>query len=134
MRRLLIIPLLLILVAAAGSTAQLEFIQAETQGNNVVVRWQTVQEVDVRGFELHRRAESTGEQFSRVYETQPLGPRAEYRYRDDQVYKSLPTQRVDYRLEVVYTNGTREVLAEKSVNYTSTATRRTWGSIKAMFQ
>jgi hypothetical protein len=35
---------------------------------------------------------------------------------------------------VVYSNGLREVLASKSLNYTSTPLRRSWGSIKAMFQ
>jgi hypothetical protein len=56
-----------------------------------------------------------------------------YSFRDDQVYKSAADQ-LDYRLEVVYENGLREVLVTKSLNYTTTAIRRTWGSIKAMFQ
>ncbi|MDX1546474.1 MAG: hypothetical protein R3247_05780, partial [Rhodothermales bacterium] len=57
----------------------------------------------------------------------------EYRFVDDQVYKSA-AEELDYRLDAVFSNGLRQQVASKKLNYTPTAIRRTWGSIKAMFQ
>ena len=48
---------------------------------------------------------------------------------DSQVFKS-GSDKLDYQLEAVYSNGVREVIRTESLNYTSTAVRRTWGSLK----
>ena len=75
----------------------------------------------------------TNDQFVSVHVVKSHGAGKPYLYRDDQVYKAGADQ-LDYRLEAVFENGLREVVRSASVNYTSTAVRRTWGSIKAMFQ
>ena len=113
---------------------QLEFFQVENQSQEFVITWKSLIEEDVRVFELtHRTALSSGEQFVTVFAPEAHGTDKVYTYRDNQVYKS-GSEKVDYQLWAVYTSGVREVVATKSVNYTSTAVRRTWGSLKAMFQ
>ena len=71
--------------------------------------------------------------FVQVHQVDAHGPNRGYGFRDTQVYKT-GSDKLDYQLEAVYMNGVREVVRSESMNYTSTAVRRTWGSLKAMFQ
>lgn len=117
-----------------SNTAQLDFFKIEKEENNLVISWETVQEDDVREFALYRRTSFSNNQFVAIQKAFPAhGTSKLYKHIDDQVYKSA-LDKVDYRIEVVYTNGLRQVLSTQSINYTSTALRRTWGSLKAMFQ
>ena len=87
-------------------------------------------------YEVQRRSTFSNGQFVTVQETTAQGVNRRYEYKDDQVFKSAAAATrdvVDYRLVAVYQSGARQILASQSVNYTSTALRRTWGSIKAMF-
>jgi len=115
------------------SDMELEFFQVENQGQEFVVTWKALVEEDVYAYELTRRTALSNEQFIKVFAPEAHGTNKVYSFRDNQVYKST-SEKLDYRLQVVYTNGLREVITTKSVNYTSTAIRRTWGSLKAMFQ
>jgi hypothetical protein len=112
---------------------QIRFFKIDEEGSDLVVSWQTDQESEVREFELQRMTRFTNNQFVKIQSIEPHGTSKPYIFRDDQIFKSSSEQ-VDYRLEVIYINGVREQLAREQVNYTSTAIRRTWGSIKAMFQ
>ena len=112
---------------------QISYFRIAEEGNDVLVSWQAREESDVKEYELFRMTRLTNNQFVKIQSIPPHGPGKAYLYRDDQVFKSS-SELVDYRLEVVYTDGVREQLARDQVNYTSTAIRRTWGSIKAMFQ
>ena len=97
-----------------------------------MLTWETDVEADVQSFELFRK-NSQSPTFARVAEVDAHGTGLPYAVRDDGVYKT-GSEMIDYRLEVVYSNGLRQHVAEKKVNYTPTAIRRSWGSIKAMFQ
>lgn len=58
-----------------------------------------------------------------------------YEWTDRNVFKSsAEAEPVAYNLIAIDASGGRSLLAQTEVNYTSTAVRRTWGSIKAMFQ
>lgn len=136
MNRLFIIITFLVLPAFSGvhtGSVQMSFFKIEEDNNDLVVTWQTAQENEVREFELQRMTRFTNNQFVKVQSVPPHGPNKRYVFRDDQVFK-VSSEQVDYRLEVIYMDGVREELAREQVNYTSTAIRRTWGSIKAMFQ
>jgi hypothetical protein len=109
-----------------------EFRVEETEGT-IVVRWTSVQETSVRAYEVHRRTRSSDNQFVRVASIPPHGTGRPYEFRDTQVFKAAADD-VTYRLEGIRTNGERVGLGERSVSYSPTAVRRTWGSIKAMFQ
>jgi hypothetical protein len=135
MRFGLLIGLLLVLTGAgyAAYGVRLAFFTVENQSRDFIITWQVDVEEAVQQYELQRRTPYSNGEFVAVQSFLPQGVSKPYRYKDDQVYKSVSEQ-VDYRLEVVYDNGVREVLAAKSLSYTPTAIRRTWGSIKAMFQ
>ena len=132
------IPIILLLMLSAFSavpsgTVQISYFRIAEEGNNIVISWQAREESEVKEYELYRMTRLTNNQFVKIKAIPPHGIDKAYIYRDDQVFKSS-SELVDYRLEVVYQDGVREQLARDQVNYTSTAIRRTWGSIKAMFQ
>jgi hypothetical protein len=116
-----------------SSGVRLIFFKIQPEGRDFVVTWRADVEEDVREYELLRKTTMSNDQFVRVYVSRPHGTSKEYMFRDTQVYKSGAEQ-LDYRLRVVYANGTRQVVTTQSINYTSTAIRRTWGSLKALFQ
>ena len=138
MKRLPLLIVLILLLAGAGTavhssyTVRLSYFKADPQDNNFALAWKAELEENVHLYELHRKTSYTGS-FVKVHTMPGHGVGKEYKYLDTQVYKST-SEEVDYRLDVVYTNGLRQQLAEKRLNYTPTAVRRTWGSIKAMFQ
>ncbi len=107
--------------------------EIRNEGSDFVITWSTEIEEDVRAFEIQRRTTSSNDQFVKIHSVTGLGPGQQYEYRDSQVFKSN-SDRLDYRLDVVYENGVREAIRDESMNFTSTAVRRTWGSLKAMFQ
>lgn len=119
--------------AHAQNSARLDFFKVDRAENDMVITWKATTETGVSRYELQRKTRFTNNQYVVVSEISPQGTGQTYRIMDDQVYK-VSSEQVDYRLEVVYTNGVREELANQSVNYTPTTVRRTWGSIKAMFQ
>ncbi|GMQ81685.1 MAG: hypothetical protein BMS9Abin05_1120 [Rhodothermia bacterium] len=105
----------------------------QIEGRDFVVTWKVDVEEDVREYELLRKTAMSNDQFVKVFAARPHGTGKDYIYRDTQVYKS-GSEQLDYRLDAVYSSGLREILTMKSINYTSTAVRRTWGSLKALFQ
>lgn len=128
----------LLLLCGAGlpvlNNAQLSFFRVEKQVDDLVITWQAKAEDGLKEYVLERRTPFTNGEFKEVKQRfQPHGIGKPYRFRDDQLYKSLDNE-VDYRLYAVYQNNERQRLAEQKINYTSTSVRRTWGSIKAMFQ
>jgi len=131
----LYIALVLILTGATMfyGRVRLSTFDISAQGNDFVVAWQSELEEDVRQFELMRRTPNSNDQFVQIYEVQAHGPNRAYGFRDSQIFKS-GSDKLDYQLEAVYMNGVREIVRTQSMNYTSTAVRRTWGSLKAMFQ
>jgi hypothetical protein len=134
MKGLSLIILLVLLTGAglSGSNVKLNYFNVDREGNAFAIAWKAEVEEDVRTYELFRKTSYTGS-FTMVQAFNAHGIGKEYQFKDDQVYKAASEQ-VDYRLEVVFSNGIRQQIAEKKVNYTPTAIRRTWGSIKAMFQ
>lgn len=133
----LYLQLTLLVLCLAAFTSQgsvrMSFFTIVEEGGDLIISWQTEEESEVREYELQRMTRFTNGQFVKVEALPPHGTSKAYLYRDEQIFKSSSEQ-VDYRLEVIYSDGVRQQLAREQVNYTSTAIRRTWGSIKAMFQ
>jgi len=127
--------LAVVVAGAAFNGVRLKYFDLVREGNGVAIMWETDEEDQVQTFEVFRKS-GFGEEFVRVGERDGRGPGQQYKLVDDQVYKngSPGSAFIDYRLEVVYSDGVRQRLAEKKIDYTSTAIRRSWGSIKAMFQ
>jgi hypothetical protein len=135
MRLLLTTFLVLLLTGASFMAGQvrLSAFEIQEEGNDFRVSWTTEVEDEVRQFELMRKSPNSNDQFVRVHTVPAHGTDRAYGFLDSQVFKS-GSDKLDYRLEAVYDNGVRESVRTESVNYTSTAVRRTWGSLKAMFQ
>ncbi len=112
---------------------RLNFFNIQTEGRDFIVTWNVDVEEDVHEYELLRKTTTSNDQFVKVFTARPHGTGKDYLFRDSQVYKS-GSEQLDYRLDAVYSSGLREIITTKSINYTSTAVRRTWGSLKALFQ
>ena len=126
-----ILALFLLVAAGYDDDARLAFFTVEAQGSEFLVTWEADLEEGVRTYALQRRTASSGSEFVSVEDVAAQGAGVLYSVRDNKVFKA--TDLVYYRLDVVYESGARQVLVTKSVNFTPTAIRRTWGSIKAMF-
>ena len=141
------LPFLAILLITTGTALERNaaFFRVERQSSDFVITWQVDAEDDVRGYAVYRKtAYSEDQDVTRQLAVEegrrtgalivPHGAGQRYRLRDSQVYKGADEQQVQYRLVRVWNNGLEEEIGAQTVNYTSTAVRRTWGSIKAMFQ
>ncbi|MCZ6704836.1 MAG: hypothetical protein O6942_02955 [Bacteroidetes bacterium] len=135
MRKIAFILVGLSLVGATflSGGVRLNFFNIQTEGRDFIVTWNVDVEEDVHEYELLRKTTTSNDQFVKVFTARPHGTGKDYSFRDSQVYKS-GSEQLDYRLDAVYSSGLREIITTKSINYTSTAVRRTWGSLKALFQ
>ena len=118
-----------------AQSARVKYFNVERDGNALAITWETEREEHVSVFQVFRKAGFDAD-FVVVGTSSRHGVDLQYKLVDDQVYKTGGGDAafLDYRLEVVFESGVRQRLAEKKINYTSTAIRRSWGSIKAMFQ
>lgn len=132
LRALLFATSVLVLAGFSAYTVQLSYFDVEAREADFLVAWQTEVEEEVRAYELFRKT-SYNDEYMLVQAFDAHGSDKVYEFVDDQVYKSA-SEEVDYRLDAIFANGLRQQLGHRSVNYTPTYVRRTWGSIKAMFQ
>lgn len=127
--------LALIFVFLAGTVlASVVFsrFEARTEGNDIVVSWEASVETEVREYVLERRTVFDA-QFVEMARVSAHGANSPYTFRDERVFKSQAEQ-VLYRLRMIGQAGELVGVTDAiAVNYTPTAVRRTWGSIKAMF-
>ncbi|MCH8568505.1 MAG: hypothetical protein LAT67_09585 [Balneolales bacterium] len=124
----------------AANVAQVTQFRAEVPDpsrNEIRITWSVQQESEVSFYELKRKMSHESD-FSTIKQVEPRpaqGGVHAYEYIDRNVFrKSNNTEPVLYELNVVFANGEKRFIGQAEVNYTSTAVRRTWGSIKAMFQ
>ncbi len=132
MRVSLILLLAVLTVASSFVSVRLRYFNTDFDAGVVTITWEAEAESNVKTYELFRKS-AQSDVFLQIAEVSVRGADVQYSVRDDKLYKSAAAI-VDYRLEVVLDNGTRQQLAERKVNYTPTAIPRSWGSIKAMFQ
>jgi hypothetical protein len=143
MRRSTISILLLVTFLTLGfQSAVVTSFRAElnpANSNEITLKWTVSQADHVVGFRIQRSLRN--EQSYDVIHAIQVNPGdvpttgREYQYVDRSVFKPGDVgDAVFYKLFIVYNNGSVEEKGPVSVNYTSTAIRRTWGSIKSMFQ
>ena len=118
---------------ALGQTVRLAEQRIEQRDARVIVTWRTAAEVGVQGYEVLRRSASTGGEYMRLGDVAVHGTNRPYEFVDDGLYQNAVVQ-ADYQVVAVLLGGVRQVLFAAQVNYTTTGLRRTWGSLKAMFQ
>ena len=106
---------------------------AFSNGSDIILRWNTVDETGVQKFEVLRRSGTVGD-FSVVGLVEQLkGNNSSYEYIDKSVFKA-GSGVYQYKIRIV--NGTTPAPETEtvSVSHLSSAAKRTWGSIKAMFR
>ena len=105
--------------------------------SEIVIRWSVSREVEVQKYTLKRKM-IHDDSFQFLTDINPAavsGTGHNYEYIDRNVFKSTAgSEPVIYELHVDFADGTSRHIGQAEVNYTATAIRRTWGSIKAMFQ
>ncbi|MEM1270538.1 MAG: hypothetical protein AAGI08_10870 [Bacteroidota bacterium] len=135
----LILVVTLVSVAAVSATLRLSRFDARTSGSDIVVAWQASIETSVDAYVVERKS-AYDVQFKDMERVRSHGPNKLYQFTDERVYEAQPGQEtplgeiIYYRLRVLNDDGSITVTDPISVDYTPTAIRRTWGSIKAMFQ
>jgi hypothetical protein len=107
---------------------------AQSNGSNVVVRWTTVDETGVEGFQVLRRNGFTGD-FATITGSiiSPKGNNSTYEFTDSDVFKTS-SGLFQYKVRILNGQNPAPETEIVSVSHVSSAARRTWGSIKAMFR
>jgi hypothetical protein len=107
---------------------------AQSNGSNVVVRWTTVDETGVEGFQVLRRNGFTGE-FGIITGSiiSPKGNNSTYEFTDSDVFKTS-SGLFQYKVRILNGQNPAPETEIVSVSHVSSAAKRTWGSIKAMFR
>lgn len=110
-------------------------LQAQPGYNQVVVKWSTQNEIDLKGFEVQRSFDGTTyKKIAFVEAKDEVKARKDYEYTDKTVFKSL-TRTFYYRLKLIDKDETRTSFSKVlPVTPTVSSARQTWGSIKAMFR
>jgi hypothetical protein len=126
---------LLILVVATGMLyaggLKDNSLSASSNGTNILVRWLSDDESGVLYFELERKA-GYG-QFVWLARIAPMGSNSSYNYTDDSAFR-VTDNIYQYRIRVIFSNGTSVTYGPIAVSHSVSSVRRTWGSIKAMFR
>lgn len=126
-----IVCLLFVLVGTVLASVVFSRFDARTEGNAIVVTWQASVETDVVEYVLERKT-AFDAQFVDMARLAAKGANVLYTYRDERVFK-VQSEQVSYRLRINNSDNSFVVSDPITVDYTPTAVRRTWGSIKAMF-
>ena len=108
-------------------------LSAESDGTTIVIRWTSADETNVASFEVERKA-GLSTQFFVLGGVSPRGNNASYEYVDDTAFRIGAESIYEYRVKVVYNDGSAIYSEEITVVHAVSSVRRTWGSIKAMFR
>jgi len=142
-KKLLLILILPVIFIIGASSVNLTSFTATVSGINqnvISLKWSVTNLDDINRFEIERKMHTDDWKIlpdSKVDITAEMRnmQQKEFEYTDSDVFKANANQVViQYRLRVIQRNG---IVAESQitqVQYTTSAVRRTWGSIKSMFQ
>jgi hypothetical protein len=130
--------ILLVLLVPLGIALGVDVIRdlptAYSNGTDIIVDWRTVQESGVARFEILRRVGTEGEFLPVGLVNARRADNSTYEFIDRQVFKSSGGI-YQYQVQVILESGQRlPPTPAVTVSHLSSAARRTWGSIKAMFR
>jgi len=125
-----IIALILVFAGILFAGASLVSFYAKYNGSNIVVTWQTSNEVNVKQFVVQRKTLNGG-----YVDLGVVYPQADkdYEFVDKSTFKSNDQIYV-YKLKIVDNDGSESYSGESSVVLNVSSVKRTWGSIKALFR
>lgn len=121
------------IVCATASFAQvIKSLQAYSDGSNIILRWNTEDETNVKEFIIERRAGTIGT-FNRIANLNPKGASL-YEYIDQTAFKSTASI-YQYKIKIKFTSEIADQdVGPVTVSHSVNSVKRTWGSIKAMFR
>jgi hypothetical protein len=133
-----------LLILAASNAFKLETFTAEIAEDNrsaVRLKWTVSADQDVASYILWRQTsdQMTRNQIQEIEARAGNDPKKSYSFDDNTLYKmdNSASQQVTYFIQVKM-KGSGQIIEpmnnQTKLSYTSTTARRTWGSIKAMFQ
>ena len=106
--------------------------KATNAGADVILTWKTIDETNVREFQIERS--SNDEPDPKVIGSVTAAKLSLYVFKDQSAFKKI-TGYYYYNLIIVYTDNSRQTLNEQAeINHSVSGVRRTWGSIKSMFR
>ena len=112
--------------------AFIQTFQAESDGDNIILTWQTLSEDDVKNFEILRGPDK--DNLVKIGTVSPKGNNSYYKYVDENAYKTQESF-YSYGLVIVDKNNLRSSPIFRSVLHDGVSdVKRTWGSIKALFR
>ncbi len=118
------------LVIFAG--AFIQFFHATSNGDNIVLTWQTGDELNVKEFIVLRGPDK--DHLSKIAEIPAKGSNSEYQFVDENAYK-IEGSFYAYGLVILDENGSRSEPMYAFVTHNGVSSvKRTWGSIKALFR
>jgi hypothetical protein len=134
LRRLIVLAAVVLLAAGVVSAIVIkDRPTAQSNGSAVIIRWTTADETGVQKFEIFRRSGVSGD-FSLIGTVSQLkGNNSAYEFTDSDVFKSSGGF-YQYKIRVIDGQNNASETEAVSVSHVSSAARRTWGSIKAMFR
>ncbi len=106
---------------------------AYSSGGDIVIRWTTVDESGVIKFDVLRRAGTSGD-FTVIGSVDQLkGNNSTYEFVDQSVFK-ISSGIYQYKIRIINGENPPPETDVVTVSHVSSAAKRTWGSIKAMFR
>ena len=99
--------------------------------NNVVLSWHTNLEEGLKETSVERKVVNGA--FSSVGSVDAKGNNSSYSYVDENAFKIEEGVYV-YRLRFINGNGTSSLSSEQAVTHLTSVSKKTWGSIKALFR
>lgn len=99
--------------------------------NNVILSWHTNQEEGLRETSVERKVVNGA--FSSVGMVDAKGDNSSYTFVDENAFKIQDGVYV-YRLKFINNDGTSSYSNEQTITHLTSVSKKTWGSIKALFR
>jgi hypothetical protein len=108
-------------------------LSASSIGSDIEVSWKSVDETGVQRYEVLRRAGDTGDFLVIGIVDQLKGNNSPYEFTDKSVFKTTSGY-FQYKIRIINGQNPSPETEIVGVSHLSSAAKRTWGSIKAMFR
>lgn len=112
-------------------TIGIDYFKAKSVGDRVILEWRSITEDGLVSYSIERKRELQND-YESIKTLEPKGNGSFYQFDDLGLYKTNG-EKISYRLKITG-EGSNFYYMDATASYTSTAVRRTWGSIKAMFK
>lgn len=134
----------LVISSLIAAEIYIESFTANSDGNNITIKWRTASEDNLQSFSLERS--SNDAYFKAIHSTDAKGMPGNYYYVDEEAFmKEIARSKYDndmtlsennykYRLKLIKSDKTFIYTDEITVAHNPSSIRRTWGMIKEMFK